>query len=411
MEYIHNIDLENILKSIVSEKIESWTTEPIDNTQRYQIHKFVESYNSNTNNQIDSLTSKIPGIQGKKIIKIYKKKIQEANNLEKKITKQTDNLSTNLSVEMIELFIKYSKLPIPTNSPDYLEYYLNLYKEYYNTSQYKLYIDDIKTLGYQRIKSDITKVKNEIIKLIKSNEKYNNFLLDNKLVPAYPENFIGKNLIYNNNFIGKNLISIDIKSANWTCLKRICSGFIVNDNNIDLWENLVGLYSPSKFLAKSKYLREVIFGELNSKKITKFIGEMLYEFENQIINTNPILKNNLTRVVCNTDEIIYEIQQPGLFDFEYFIKQAKKIDPKLTIYRIEKFSLNKLNPYDYFIKQIFNSNEQNVFPHQIKQVPKHFVCQIIKFNNKEPIEEPDLKFMFENIICTFDKPLEFIYNT
>ena len=379
------IRLKDICDKILSGEIESYTTEPIGNLDRFQIHEYVE-----TNTNLITQTIVINGMNGKKKLMIKKKDLTEFSIIDLK-----------LNVEQVEFFIKYSKLPIPINSPEHIEYYISLLKPYYKTLQYADFLSDISAYGFTEIKSDCARLKNKIIELFKSNNKFEQFIID-KSNPIYPSDWITKSNIYNQTNLSSHLLSIDIKSANWTCIKKIC-GF---DNN-ETWENIVSKFTLSKFLQKSKYLREFIFGELGSKKLYKFIGEFVFLLDKEI-KSNQEFSSNLNQIACNMDEIVYRIINPNIFNFNNFICTIiNKLDPYNQIYRVEQFVLKKLSPYDYWIKEITYSNETEIKPIQFKQVPKHFICQIIKHFTNEKVNELDKKFMFENFVCTFDNELTF----
>lgn len=143
-----------------------------------------------------------------------------------------------------------------------MEYYLNTMKPYYGIEQYDNFMSDIKTIGYQQIKHDVIKIKNELVSLLKSNSQYQIFISNESLKLKYPQNFTNNKSIYNSNNIDKNLLSIDIRSSNWTCYKKITS------YEMDYsWAKLISQYTSSKCIQNSKYLREVVFGEMNSKKL------------------------------------------------------------------------------------------------------------------------------------------------
>jgi hypothetical protein len=196
-------------------------------------------------------------------------------------------------------------------------------------------------------------------------------------------------------------LSIDIKLANWTCLKANTNSAFTGS-----WTYFVSNFTPSKFIQESKYFREYVFGELGSKKIDKFMTEIIYELE-QLINSDSIISQQINKVGCTRDEIIYRIIDPDNFDFDKLSKSIESIDPDLSIYRVETFHLVQLKPYDYFVKEIVKTSDPKSYPVQFKQIPKHFVIQAIKHYTKKPIELLDKKFMFENFICSFDSGLEF----
>jgi hypothetical protein len=396
---MNELEIKNICDKIILGEIEFWISEPIDSSNRYLIHKQLDLIP-----ELRSETIIIEGICGKKKIKISKKFLSNENDLlnENDLSNKNDKKIKifRLDSEQVKFFNKFSKLPIPTNSPENLQYYLDVLKDFYNTNQYDNFISDQNQLGYSKIKNEVGYVKNKIIEHIKFNNEYKNFLSLTKS-PSYPDNYIGKSSIYNSSNTNKYYLSIDIKSANWTCLKRN-----TNSDFTGTWIDFVSKFTPSKFIQESKYFREYVFGELGSKKIDKFMGEILYELE-QIIKSNVNVSSWVNKIGCTRDEIIYQIIDPDNFDFNRLIEIVKTIDVDFSTYRVETFYLKQLKPYEYFVKEISKSNDPKSHKIQLKQIPKHFIIQVIKHYTKKPIESMDKKFMFENFICSFDSELKF----
>lgn len=400
MNIIEEQGIKQICQNILDGKIEYWMSEPIDGTERYQIHNMVET--TDEFNNLITRTICVEGICGKKKIMI-EKKVSDNNICDKINIHQTNEITT----EQIDLFVKYSKIPIPINLPEHINYYIDLLFPYHNLDTYRDFILDINKLGFHKIKVDIPFVKNKVISKLKSNDEYQNFISSNTIIPKYPKDFITQSKsVYNSTNVGKNLISIDIKSANWTCYKKI--------TQIDMnaqWYDMINEFTPSKFICKSKYLREVIFGEMNSKKLIKFAGDFLFDLHQIIISQYLDIK----KITCLTDEIIYEIMDADVFNFDDFISKIKVVDENFNyIYRVEQFKLKQFLPYDYYVKEItystdFDNNTNRSIPIQVqfKQIPKYYICQAIRHYQNEKPEQLDLKFMFENISCSFDTKLCF----
>lgn len=69
----------------------------------------------------------------------------------------------------------------------------------------------------------------------------------------------------------------------------------------------------------------------------------------------------MEKIVCTTDEIIYNIKDETKFNLEFFMEDLrKKINNIDLIYRVEQFRLRQLYPYDYFIKEIINQNTNKI---------------------------------------------------
>jgi hypothetical protein len=405
MNIVEEQGIKQICQNILDSKIEYWMSEPIDGVHRYQIHNMVETIDEFNN--LMTRTICVEGICGKKKI-MMEKKVSDNNICDESNLLNAHQIN-EITTEQIDLFVKYSKIPIPINLPEHINYYISLLFPYYNINSYNDFISDINKLGFHKIKVDILFVKNKVINKLKSNDEYQNFISSKTIISKYPKDFITQSKsIYNSTNVGKNLISIDIKSANWTCYKKITQ----MDMNIQ-WYDMINKFTPSKFICKSKYLREVIFGEINSKKLIKFTGDFLFDLDQVISLQYP----NIKKITCLTDEIIYEIMYIDGFNFDEFISKIKVVDENFnSIYRVEQFKLKQFLPYDYYVKEITQSsdfvdctNKSFLVPVQVqfKQIPKHYICQAIKYYQDKQPEQLDMKFMFENIPCSFDTKLCF----
>ena len=123
-------------------------------------------------------------------------------------------------------FIKDFNLPIPLESKDLLEYYIDLYDSVFD-SKYKLEIFKDKIKDFES-EEDFYNYRNgivhQVLEFIENQKSYKEFnQRDLKL--EYP--ITGKNssirnsTIYSINNIGKYFLSIDLKSANFVVLKSI----------------------------------------------------------------------------------------------------------------------------------------------------------------------------------------------
>lgn len=133
----------------------------------------------------------------------------------------------------------------------------------------------------------------------------------------------------------------------------------------------------------------------------------------EVIN-NIVVSNYaqfMKKVVCSTDEIIYEIDKS--YDISDFINSIKQIDPSESVYRVEKFNLLQLCPYNYFVKIIqANTNIDDIklfnTKYQFKLMPKRHLIQCIKHCESETnITELDKKITFEDEDVTQDNQLVF----
>lgn len=392
-----------ICEQIVLGKMSNWISVPMNGKQRLQIHMWVEVYD-----ELRTESEIVEGTEGLKRVGIF---LNDKPGFEYN-SSPSKPIQFTMTKERVDFFNKFSKLPIPTNSPEHLDYYINLMDKYYNArSTYTNFEHDMQKIGYSQLKSRINVVKSNIISSIKDNEDYKEFINPTNIIkPKYPVGYVGKSSIYNHTNSNQYFISIDIRSANWTCLKRFCKNFTGS------WSEFASKFTMSKFLQNSKYFREYVFGELGSKKLEQFIPDFVFDIETIISTDLEEYRWSFVKKVSSTrDEIIYRFDLSNDLEDKHIMYEqiynkicdiANLIDATNSTYRVELFLLKQLEPRDFFVKEIIKSNDANSPKIQFKQVPKHYICQAIKHYEGVPIELPDKKFMFENSICSFDDELE-----
>lgn len=377
------IEIESYINNIKNGIIDSHRTKPLNNMQREKVHKMAETAGLITN------SCTIPGIKEKMVV----------------IKSPTDKISLVVSEfvitrNMVEFFVKFTSIPIPCTNPEYVDYYLEKLSKYYNTNLWKIFIDEIKIYGFNELKHNIAKSRSCIVDEIKSNPEYIQFC---KTQLKIPTKLCTGNDIYQSHFTSKWFLSIDVKSANFTFLKHMCPSINVS------WEEFIGKYTNLQFVIQSKPNREIIFGHLGNKQLLKGILCLVEIIDNIVTST---YSNFMKKVVCSTDEIIYEIDKS--YNIEDFIESVKKIDPTESVYRIEKFNLTQLQPFNYFVKNIqtfsiIDGVKTACIKRQFKGVQKRHIMQCIKLIEFDTnITELDKKFTFEDEDVTCDNPLHFV---
>jgi hypothetical protein len=335
----------------------------------------------------------------------------ESVNTESDVTKSVDTESDikktstlpkikNLDYQQFEVFKTWSDLPIPTNKCENLKYYLDMLDGFYDVGHYTDYIDDLNTIGFSQLKHELSFISKQIEDKIKTDEFILNF---KKSLPKINlPDYYGKSYIYRKENANKQFVSVDIRNANWTNIKKISKSFTGS------WVDFVKSFNTqSKFILKSKYYRELTFGKAGICKLNRYIYNMLSDFEKIIEPTDFIKNNYIKRLEVTTDEIIYEIIDPEKFNYDQFVEIAKTIDHNFETYRIDMFTLKHYSPFDFFCKEIAKSTNENTIKKQLKCVNKELVMQVIAHIKGKPVSKFDLQFLHNNVLATYDVPLVF----
>lgn len=174
------------------------------------------------------------------------------------------------------------------------------------------------------------KVKDDIIKHIKSSETYNAMNADteiekqnrvlvsaisipgtNEIIPLAQQ--VSKKNVYNENNIGKTFVSIDLVKANFSSMVSYSIKHNLeekfNDGSFE-WNHFLAKFVDEshpafKYLSKSKYIRQVVFGNCNVSKQIAYERNITTNLRRQIAAKSKLDKNCI-RVVCD-DELVYEV--------------------------------------------------------------------------------------------------------
>lgn len=210
----------------------------------------------------------------------------------------------NISYKLKERFVRDFKIPIRLYAEPYFTDRLALYDSIYNTvKKWKSFITEVnKFSNEEEYFAEYNRVKEAAMDFIKSSEAYTHFneLDMNKYAvdPTY-RSLPGKDIYHTQN-IGKRFISIDMKKANFSCLKHFDRSIF----DADTWEEFISKFTANQNIINSKYIREVIMGNCNPKR------QITYEkyLMSQILNRIIALGIDMSRVVFfSNDEIIFDI--------------------------------------------------------------------------------------------------------
>jgi len=288
-------------------------------------------------------------------------------------------------------------LDISFESIKKFNYFTNLLKKYENEEEF-----------FQENNKLIKNVR----KILKENNLSYEKLSQNRLekekefIETMKNKFEFKKNLYSENNVNKNFISIDLKQANFHCMKFM--GVIPEKYNT--YEDLIQSENKENYFVKSKYIRQVIFGDILPKKnkiISEFVVANILNKLNEIIEP---FKNNII-FIFNTDELIIEIPENlSTLEEKNFISKFLLLFNKRNILinefefplHFDLFSLKGIRDKKdkiHFIKEYKDGKKE------IKGTHSLFYLQIFKYINNLKIEEEDLKFYYEGMIAKFDESI------
>lgn len=236
--------------------------------------------------------------------------------------------------------------------------------------------------------------------------------------------------IYNRNNEGKRFISIDLTKANFQSLTVFDALFDGKFGGQPLTykefiENIVfgeGYESNAlvQYMTSSKRIRQVIFGNLNPKRqqqverymveslIAELIGQKVLELDDfyayttdEIILTDTANVRSKARDFGTSSCPITKIAENELVRYD---------EVEMPVYvHIEDFILERIEPYDFYVKVDTGTKRVNPWNDLItgilKKVPIVYYLQVLECLHAKPITEEDMMFLYEKVPARFIDPL------
>ncbi len=303
--------------------------------------------------------------------------------------------------KVLKRFVKDFKLPIQIVQEPYFSYFINLYNEQYNTkAKLKMLNNTLSNFeSGEAFLDEYFKIRDNIIKTIEDTENYKQFINGKMDIYNFPNNNYPSRDVFNMGNINRYFISIDLKKANFQALRYFDKEIVLNCST---YEELISKFTDEKtfdYFKGSKYLRQVIFGNMNCKRQCKIQRYMTEQIINLLIKDTDFQVSDI-KMVCN-DEIILQVAEEKVNllnsnDITNMITDKLGFDIDIEIYKLENIKGSK----DYFVKKFINKNG-----YELMCIPLVYHAQIYKAYNDMPLNENDLVFYYENQVCRFLEPL------
>lgn len=322
-------------------------------------------------------------------------------------TPDTSDFSSNLATrtENIDFFAQYTRAPFPCPSPDYVDYYVKLFDPFFDTVQmWDLFNKESKRLILRKEAADASR---KIRDAFSQNKEYVKMM---ELRLKGVETKMKKD-VYSIPNISKYFLSIDIKTANFTVLRKSCpSLFTSQQGDLMSWQQFVKQFTDSEFICQSKYFRELVFGMTGFINKAGILQEILMDKVHQsVMDWSSISGVTLTpRMKCG-DENVYEVSDPETV-ITQIASLRSAIGPEVDNLHFRIFRVDQIEQKVFFVKTfLYNSDWEHVEKEsrslkskiEFKKVPKFFMPQVIKWYRHEKIQDEDLIFMHEGIIAQY----------
>lgn len=299
-------------------------------------------------------------------------------------------------------FIKDCGLSIALTDSPYFEYFIEMYDEAFHTKE-KLatFMNIVSRFNNENEVLDyLQSITDGIFKDIQQKEEYQKFIQAdmNKFAvkSKYPSSSIFKEC-----HTGKKLISIDLTKANFQAMNY----FNPNILKAETYKDFVKRYTDEEYIINSKYIRQVIFGNLNSKRLGTIEKYMIY----QIVKGLEELGLRDSILLVTDDEIVLEGNEET---YSLVIKELEK-HSELKV-AVELFILKTLRKENgqsfksdkFYVKEFISYTDEKNLNFEIKATDSTFYPQFFKLLTKQELTENDLVFVNEGFVASYKEPIK-----
>ena len=239
-------------------------------------------------------------------------------------------------------------------------------------------------------------VKDAAIDHLKEKSEFEKFTNDSsysKFQNKYP-----KRDVYITDNINGSFISIDMRSANFSALRRYDSALVDNKKT---WEEFIAQFTSVTHIVNSKYIRQVILGACNPKKQIQFELWLMHNLLDFIEHMVPDIKVYSLGV----DEII--LYHPETYknksEAAEMVEQIKNCLNRHVVGSMVKFE-------EFYLEELYQGGYQKVDMNNLDKVV--FKCvvaetfhQHVKRYYDEEITDNDLVFYHNGVLARFLEPI------
>jgi len=284
-------------------------------------------------------------------------------------------------------FCKNFEIPINLFHEPYFSERLQLFNDQFKTvSLWDLYIKETGQFeNDENYFAYYNQFKEYVIDHIKNKIEYAEFLnadMRKYSIPNYP---FGRNSVFKETNIGKTLVSIDLTKANFSAMRYFNQALIDGKGT---YEDFIAQFTEMEHLIKSKYVRQVIFGNLNPKRQTTIEHYMMNLLVEELLK--HVDSSKIESFMC--DEIVFKYDKnfDEILESLYNIAKQNDFDIHHEIYE-----LRKIPNSDIYVKYLSNGKID------FKCVNVLFYPILLRRYSKQEIKDSDLVFFHEGYVSKF----------
>lgn len=277
----------------------------------------------------------------------------------------------------VRKFFKDNQLPFPVQREEFIPYYATV--EHYENlvDSFNDYIEHVTQKGFESYIEDKDCLEEILLSVIKRHPKYQEFIASDISKSNFKHPKTKYHMLYNERLSNNYFLSIDMNNANFYML------FLLGIVETPDYKEWVRKFTSDESIIQSKQLRQILLGQLNSKRLERRMSEELFLGLEKAHLGNLLNKDNL--VIVNKDELVFIVND--LEDTKELL-ESKKLE---AIFHNCSFDLFYLDKTEYgYVKEYLDGS------YSFHTVPsKYWMLNYKKYKGLE-VEEKDLMFLDEN---------------
>lgn len=302
-----------------------------------------------------------------------------------------------ITEKLRQRFAKDIGVPIKIFVEPYFSNMLDLYEEHYSArTKWNQFLTLLENFDSdQAYFAYYNKVKDDAITYLANNLSMQYFC-QNENMKRFAPKFTGfpSNSVFKCTNVGRHFVSIDMIKGNFTALRHYNPAIV---GGKETYEEFISMFTDHEYIIKSKYIRQVIFGNQNPRRQTTYERYLMEMVLSEIYARTKILGKNVAYL--GTDEIVLDvtgyISEDGQLDskFEAMLNKAIDVSKKSGInVRHEYFKLYRIKGTSgYMRKYEFETAHKGV---DFKCVEADEIPFVIRTYKNEPVKDEDMVFVY-----------------
>lgn len=269
------------------------------------------------------------------------------NDLDR-VTAYFADLSKELTPKLRQRFCKDWNIPVKLFVEPYFSERLAVYNQ--QTFVAHLLGEFVRLVGQcggeQEYFTLYNEVKNKAIQFLNDSEEMMFFSRSEDMNKYAVRTQFPTNDIYKQTFIGKTFISVDLVKGNYTALRHYNPAIV---GNTDSYEDFMAMFTSEPYLQGSKYIRQVIFGNVNPKRQVTYEKYLMGEILNDLLEQGIVPASSV--VFFSSDEFVLDADGFTAETIEKVREVAAKHKADGINNRVEHFVLRFIKDTETYVKE------------------------------------------------------------